>query len=244
MPGRSVEEADAALAAAAAQSNRGVNLHRGSSRRYGLQPIELPGYVDVGKLAAAVSQGFEGGRKAKGTTASCVWPCEEEGPRKGRQIKGFGFEDYGNVHGQHVKKEQKKHNCVIDILTGTLATTMLFCHVLPGLADVMDFCLTVRPDLEIVYMHLIEQASVQLRYGWHRDNDAGKGYGEVEFTFVFVLSTEPGLVTSMQVGGREEYRYPGPGHGVLFRSVMLHRSVLSGGAKKLVLFMRSKPKPP
>ena len=167
-----------------------------------------------------------------------MWKVEE-GIDCGQRVEGYGFGDYGNVNGKHNNNEQRKRNCVIEV--DNVRNTLLFCSVLPGLGDVMHFCLSRSPGLEIALVHLIDQSSVQSQYDWHQDHLAGKGYEEVEFTYIFVLSTEPGAgCTSMQMGGRAEYRYPGPGHGVLFRSRMWHKSVLGGGAKKLVLFMKRK----
>ena len=238
MRGRSVKEGDPTTAAEAGARNLRLPYpHRGASRLYGLEEVLLPPCVAVAKLAAAVDRGFAAGRRARGTSASCVWNAVE-GPDKGKRIEGFGFGDYGNVNGKHVNTEQRKRNCVIEV--ANLRNVLLFCSVLPGLADVLNFCLSKMPNMVIALVHLIDQGSVQQQYDWHLDHRAGKGYEDVQFTFVFLLSTQPGLGgTSMRIGGKAEYHYPGPGHGVLFRSRMWHKSCLGGGARKLVVFMKN-----
>eukprot|EP00966_Prymnesium_polylepis_P095146 2203143-Prymnesium_polylepis.1 len=99
---------------------------------------------------------------------------------------------------------------------------MQYCHVLPGLHEVLHFCNQHAPSRSIAFVHLLDQSSVQAQFSWHQDNNkADIGYGDVELSFVFCLTD---TVTSMQIAGREEFWYTGAGSGAVFRASFWHRS--------------------
>ena len=209
----------------------------------------LPPSVNLAALALAVNEGFKHGKdRGVAENVSCRWRIED-GPEMGGWVQGFGFGDFGTHRGEHVSKEQIKSNCVIDVTN--LQRTMQMCSVLPGLMEVMNFCLShckaAKRQLEVAYVHLLNQESDQVVYDWHRDHKSGKGYGDIKLTYAFLLDTpgwysgrpmcRKGYQTSVQIGGKAEYFYEAPGYGVMFHSVLWHRTG-RGGGRKLVVFIK------
>ena len=159
----------------------------------------------------------------------CSWSL---GGGKVLEVRGYG--DYGRVNGEHDRQEQFKATAVLDRCH---EPTMLlqYCHVLPGLHEVLHFCMSHAPGRSIAFVHLLNQQSLQAQFSWHRDHKSGPGYEDIELSFVFCLTS---CRTSMQIAGREEYWYVGAGSGAMFRACFWHRSgVAEGEVLKLAVFL-------
>ena len=217
----------------AVSKNFSVRRHHGADRSTGIEALQLPVEVDVGKLAEAVRDGFAAGSRSSNSHVGCRWDLGQE-----RALEVGGYGRYGLVNGEHQPREQYKVTAVLDRCSEP-AMLLQYCHVLPGLHEVLHFCLQRAPGRSIAFVHLLNQDSVQAQFRWHQDNNkADIGYGDIDLSFVFCLTE---TVTSMQIAGKYEFWYGGAGSGALFRASYWHRSgEAAEGILKLAVFLSSR----
>ena len=177
---------------------------------------------------------MDGVAAAKGTPHSLVLKLVP-----GEKPLGFnGWGSYSNVNaGKHNVKEQSKHTTML--YSGDRSILLRLYLGLPGFEALGRMVRDACDDMEIAFVHVLQQSSAQACFSWHKDTDT-QGYERVRKTLVVMLSESR---SSMQVMHEPIFVYEGAGSAALFDSDLVHRSgEASPGTIKIAVMLKKKKK--